>query len=257
MSNDGRRFVLVVPCYNEAERLDGKAFLESIEREADLDLVFVDDGSEDATAERLETLTAAAPERIRSLGLDRNEGKAEAVRRGMQAALEHEPAFVGYWDADLSTPLRHVRLFMDVFAEQPQVRAVFGSRVRLLGRTIRRNRMRHYLGRVVATIISTRVGLPVYDTQCGAKIYRAGDALAGCLAQPFASRWLFDAELMARFVRACDAETDAENVFFEYPLWEWRDVAGSKLGLASFPSVLLDLFRFHRAVDRYRPPERS
>ena len=95
--------ILVVPCYNEADRLQEAAFLEFVRRRDDARLLFVDDGSTDDTAGVLARLTAAAPGAIGVLRLERNQGKAEAVRRGIVEALALEPSLVGFWDADLAT----------------------------------------------------------------------------------------------------------------------------------------------------------
>ncbi|MET0326340.1 MAG: glycosyltransferase, partial [Ilumatobacteraceae bacterium] len=77
----GRPTVIVVPCYNEADRLDGAALTELAER-ADARIVLVDDGSTDATPARLAALVAADPQRFELLTCPANVGKGEAVRRG-------------------------------------------------------------------------------------------------------------------------------------------------------------------------------
>src|SRR6478735_11068728 len=95
---------VVVPCYNEAERLNGAPLLAFLDDRPEARLVFVNDGSTDATAERLAALAAERPARISVVSLTPNGGKAEAVRQGMLAALAAGARVVGYLDADLSTP---------------------------------------------------------------------------------------------------------------------------------------------------------
>src|SRR5512144_2857456 len=96
---------MIVPCYNEAARLKPQAFLEFISSHPTAWLLLVDDGSVDATPGMLGQLQAAAPDAIGVLRLAPHRGKGEAVRRGIQMALGRRPALVGFWDADLSTPL--------------------------------------------------------------------------------------------------------------------------------------------------------
>jgi glycosyltransferase involved in cell wall biosynthesis len=127
--------VLVVPCYNEAARLDERAFLAwATAAPPHLSLLFVDDGSTDDTQRVLQRLAAAAPGRVRTLALTPNGGKAEAVRRGMLQACA-SAARVGYWDADLATPLEALSDFEAVLdAPGCQHEMVFGARGGLLGR---------------------------------------------------------------------------------------------------------------------------
>ena len=99
---------IVVPCFNEAERLDIDTFVEFASDRAWLELLFVDDGSTDGTAEVLAAARQRAPGRIRCLTLAANSGKAEAVRRGVMDAIEKGRRLVGFWDADLATPLADV-----------------------------------------------------------------------------------------------------------------------------------------------------
>jgi glycosyltransferase involved in cell wall biosynthesis len=82
---------LVVPCYNEAKRFDVAKFSEALARFPGLQLLLVNDGSSDATAAVIEAFAAGAPGRVRTLSLPQNRGKAEAVRVGMQAAMNGRP----------------------------------------------------------------------------------------------------------------------------------------------------------------------
>src|SRR5258705_12491393 len=79
------RIALVVPCFNEAARLDAGAFLAFARERADRRLCFVDDGSSDGTAARLAEIAAAAPDRITVERLPSNRGKGEAGRPGRPA----------------------------------------------------------------------------------------------------------------------------------------------------------------------------
>ena len=235
----------MVPCYNEAARLPVEPFLQFF-RDSGFRFVFVDDGSRDNTVEVLERLRQAAPDRVTVLPLQPNQGKAEAVRRGVLLALEQPGAeYVGYWDADLATPLDAIPQFLCIFAERPDVDMVFGSRVKLLGRKVHRRASRHYLGRVFATVVSTMLRLPIYDTQCGAKIFRVRPSTRGLFAEPFRTRWVFDVELLARYIRQAGSPELAANRIYEYPLHAWEDVGGSKVKAADFLIAFRDIARIY------------
>jgi glycosyltransferase involved in cell wall biosynthesis len=234
------RVVLVVPCYDEALRLDVAAFERALGATPRLSLVLVDDGSTDATPDVLRQLAAAHPTRCEVLSLARNVGKAEAVRTGLRHALAGPAAYVGYWDADLATPFDALPDFATALDRRPDCQAVLGSRVRLLGRRIERRTTRHYLGRIFATVASIALRMPVYDTQCGAKLFRASPRLRDVVAEPFTSRWAFDVELIAR-LRAALGAADVDEAFCELPLLAWHDVAGSKLRASSALRSGLDL----------------
>lgn len=236
------RILLVVPCYNEAERLDLQGFRNARLERHRLEFVFVDDGSQDGTRGILEGLRRERPEAVHVIAYDQNQGKAEAVRRGVLHALSHAPDTVGYWDADLATPLSELPLFVEVLESHPETHMVFGSRVKLMGRTIRRRPWRHYIGRVFATAASMAVSLPVYDTQCGAKLFRATPLLQTVFEQPFVARWIFDVEIIARFIALdpCGADHAARSLY-ELPLRTWTDVRGSKLKAIDFVKAAVDL----------------
>jgi glycosyltransferase involved in cell wall biosynthesis len=156
--------ILVIPCFNEASRLRVDVFSEYLRNDRQTDFLFVDDGSEDETPGMLRSLAEEAPERIAVMSLPSNRGKAEAVRLGMTRAFESGARYAGYFDADLATPLGELSRLRAVLDANDSVEMVFGSRVQLLGRNIRRRPLRHYLGRVFATVASEVLGLAVYDT---------------------------------------------------------------------------------------------
>jgi len=250
----GLRSILVVPCYNEAARLDDDALLSLAGGEFPATrLLLVDDGSRDDTGARLTALARRAPGRIETLALDRNRGKAEAVRQGILAALANGADVVGYFDADLSTPASEIRRLLSILDERPQIAVLIGARISLLGNDIQRSHTRHYLGRVFATLASLILRARIYDTQCGAKLFRRSDALAAALREPFLSRWSFDVELLGRLLVG-DAATPAifERQVLEIPLRTWRDVPGSKLRLTGMAGALKDLAEIANDLSRRR-----
>ena len=238
--------VLVVPCHDEAARLRPDAFSAFARASPETRVLFVDDGSGDDTLTVLRALRDDHPERVDVLALPTNVGKAEAVRLGMLAGCDLDARFVAFWDADLATPLDHVAMFREVFASKPEVDMVFGARVGLLGRRIRRSMRRHYMGRVFATLASCALGMAVYDTQCGAKMFRATDELRAVLRRPFETRWVFDCEMIGRYAalrRGRDGQMPVHESIYEFPLMRWEDVAGSKVRATDVVKMAWGLWR--------------
>jgi dolichyl-phosphate beta-glucosyltransferase len=242
---NGRRNTVVIPCFNEQERLNVAQF-EALAGSQSIAIVFVDDGSTDETARILEALAARHPKHVSVVQLRVNVGKGEAVRAGMLHALEGETDVVGYLDADLAAPIGEYVALSDMLLERG-LDAVIGARVELLGWDVRRSRLRHYLGRVFATAASLVLQLPVYDTQCGAKVFRATPQLHAALVQPFDTRWVFDVELLARLTAL---DEGIRGRIAEMPLREWADVGGSQLRLEESLGAFVDLMRILRARRR-------
>jgi hypothetical protein len=183
---------------------------------------------------------------VSGLALPKNIGKAEAVRAGMNEAFEREPSFVGYWDADLATPLAAVFDFRSLLLRKAELLIVMGARVVLLGRDIDRKPLRHYLGRMAATVTSLVLGLRVYDTQCGAKLFRVTPMVRELFGEAFLSRWIFDVEILARLVsKGSDRGIDAAATVYEMPLTRWQDVAGSKITFRDYWRAAKDLVRVY------------
>ncbi len=234
-----KKTMLVVPCFNEEDRLHPQTFIDALDRDPSLHWLFVDDGSKDRTAVIIESMKAQFPERIFLHQLSKNSGKGEAVRQGLVQAVEHQATLTGYYDADLATPMDEVFRLMKIF-ERQQVKVLLGARVFLLGRNIDRKRWRFWLGRCFALIASQMLKLKVYDTQCGMKLISNFDKFEQCIEKPFVSSWLFDVELIQRMLTEGGLElTD----FFEEPLRAWTDVGGSKVKAKAFLVALLDLVK--------------
>jgi len=240
---------VVVPCYNEETRLPQQKFLDFTAdlENSEIRFTFVNDGSKDGTLKILNELAAQRPDQIAVFDMPQNGGKAEAVRNGMLHVLSkynlETSDYVAFWDGDLATPLETLAPFISRLHSTPSLEMVFGARIALLGREIEREPGRHYLGRVFATLASTVLDLRIYDTQCGAKMFRATHDLWSVLSVPFTSGWIFDVELIARFkrMRAGSSKLPCEAIIYEYPLESWRDIAGSKLDFMSKINALYGL----------------
>ena len=243
---------VVVPCYNEELRLHTESFtlfLSSNEPSWQrIRFLFVNDGSRDNTLSILGKFAALRPDRVSVLDKQPNGGKAEAVRVGMLHAMSQgDTAYTGFWDADLATPLAQIPDLLRMLVSRPEILMVFGARVRLLGRAIHRQAARHYLGRVFATVVSLLLRLPIYDTQCGAKLFRVTPEFQEILARPFLSRWIFDVEILARFIARHTADrTYVHDAIYEFPLPTWTDVAGSKVGSLDFIKAFGELMTIYR-----------
>ena len=240
--------IIVVPCFNEAARLPVDRFVEFVEAQPDWGVIFVNDGSTDGTLDVLRKLVDRDPRHFELLDQQPNRGKAEAVRAGMLEAFGRDPVNAGYFDADLSTPLAEAPRLRDVLRARPSCQLVTGARVQLLGRDIQRSKLRHYLGRVFATVASQSLDLPVYDTQCGAKLFRATPFVRACFEAPFVSNWIFDVEIIARMTASREAASlpPMETLIYEVPLNAWTDVAGSKVRPLDFVRAMFEMVRIHR-----------
>jgi dolichyl-phosphate beta-glucosyltransferase len=249
--------VIVVPCYNEAKRLDGERFL-ALSGAPGLRLLFVDDGSTDDTGALVTALAQRSEGRIELITLAKNSGKGEAVRRGLEHAARAGAgagagaAIVGFADSDLATPPSEL-LRLLASARESSAAVVMGSRVALAGTSIDRKASRHYLGRGFATLASLVLRARFYDTQCGAKLFRNTDLFRAAIAEPFRSRWIFDVELLGRLLVGAGGFPGLEAAdFLEVPLRRWSDVAGSKITASSWARAGIDLALIAAELERRR-----
>jgi len=243
-----RSIAIVVPCYNEEERLNPFAFHRFLADSPRCRLVFVNDGSRDATLDVLHRLQAACePDRVEVVDLAVNGGKAEAVRQGMLHALETGADLIGFWDADLATPLCAVDDFVRVMDRYSTIQIVVGARLPLLGHAVERNAKRGFLGKCFAAAASLTLGIRLQDTQCGAKMFRRSSVLAAVLHRPFLSRWIFDVEMLARWRQLTPHGAGRlDECLYERPLDNWTEIQGSRLKASDFLKAPLELWGIYR-----------
>lgn len=259
---------LIIPCYNEAIRIQKQAFITALRGDEGLYFVFVNDGSNDTTFSVLNALRGAQEDaikhRIHILSYLNNRGKSEAVRIGMLFADDcinlNEKSqinddleivsnriitadYLGFWDADLATPLPEIQWFYQ-FAKNESASLLMGSRIARLGANIQRTLFRHYTGRLFATLISQGLGWKVHDTQCGAKLFKPA-LISVCFSTPFKTSWLFDVEILLRLQKGFGEI--AREMVLEIPIREWTDVKGSKIGWTDFMKVPLQIWQVFSA----------
>jgi len=233
---------LVIPCYNEVARLLPNEFLSYVCHNETVHFLFVNDCSTDDTGRLLDELCRQRPGQLQALHLPRNLGKAGAVRAGFLQAFSDGCKVVGFWDADLATPLVEIKPFRDLLANGC-CQMVFGSRVRLLGRHIERRMARHYLGRIFASLASLLLGLTIYDSQCGAKLFVNTKELRQVFAKEFTVNWIFDVELLGRYLllNKYQGAAPLAEIACEYPLHQWKDMPGSKLKAKDFAIAIVEM----------------
>ncbi len=235
---------ITIPCYNETKRLPFSEFVQDLSRSRWMNLCFVDDGSTDNTLELLAEIKTLFPDRVLIVPLAQNGGKAEAVRVGILNSLQtYSPEFVGFLDADLATPFFEIERFLEIAGRFTAIKMFSGCRFGRLGVNIERLWWRHYLGRIFATAASIVLSLSVYDTQCGAKVFRSEEA-AYLFSEPFSSRWFFDVEIFARMIRRYGKNQAAKEIM-EIPLETWKEREGSKVKLQSYLFAFLDLLKIY------------
>ncbi|MEP1230968.1 MAG: glycosyltransferase [Litorimonas sp.] len=250
------RTTIIIPCYNEADRLHLEVFLNFARQHPNISFVFVDDGSKDLTINLLCGAMAALPMQIDVLMMARNAGKAEAVRHGLKFAAKRGDKYIGFLDADLATPLNTINDFISVVERLDNIDVVFGSRSGGLGRRVYRDFHRKLISLICATMGRMATGLALKDTQCGAKLFRNTPHLRTCLDAPFTAGWLFDVEF---FLRISNPEKNFRKNFFEYPVLEWTEIPGSNIkfsdvikGGLSMTSLILNQWKIRAKFQNKR-----
>jgi len=225
---------IIVPAFNEAHRLkDGMDRFDVAVAEGAVDLqrtevVVVDDGSQDATAETARKLLAPLPHH-RVLRLEKNGGKGAAVRAGITAA---RGALCAYMDADMAIDPRAIPLLVDGLVTSD---IAIGSRALADSMVESRYVVRSLMGGLFNRLVTTGTGLGLHDTQCGFKAFRTPVArLLFHLVR--IDRFAFDVEVLVR------AKALGLTVT-EVPV-QWKHVPGSTVHpLHDSLTMLDDVFR--------------
>ena len=193
---------VVIPAYNESARLGKtlRAVVDFLRQQSpEAELIVVDDGSTDDTAELArQTLQEARDLRTSVISYRSNLGKGRAVRLGLLAARGDVALFS---DADLSTPITEApKLIAPI--ENGEYDVTFGSRAldrNLIG--IHQPWRREQGGRIFNLVVRLATGLPFWDTQCGFKAFHM-NICRPLVEAATVDRFGFDVELLYLAFRA-------------------------------------------------------
>ena len=216
---------VIIPAYNEAVRLGDtlRAVVDYLRQESpDSEVIVVDDGSSDQTAELArESFQDAGNLRTSVLSHKSNLGKGRAVRLGLLAARCDIALFS---DADLSTPITEAPKLVEPIVNG-QFDLTFGSRAldrKLIG--VHQSWRREQGGRIFNLAVRLATGLPFWDTQCGFKAFRMSTCRPLVEAATI-DRFGFDVELLYLAFRA--------GLRLKEIAVRWDHNEGSKISLAS------------------------
>lgn len=230
-----QKVAIIIPCYNESKRLDLNK-VENLILKSAFAIYFANDGSKDNTVEVANTIISRYPERCFLIDFKENSGKANTIFKAInQINQSGSYDFIGYFDADFSTPVEEIiRLGSEL--EKRGCEFLLGSRILLLNSGIKRKYHRHIIGRVIITLINLKFKLGIYDTQCGSKFF-SKTIIPNAFDRPFYTSWLFDVEI---FIRLKNQDLLKKGV--ELPIYNWKDVDGSKLGFKTGFKILKELY---------------
>ena len=249
-----KNICIVIPCYNEGNRLPISEFFSFMKEFPKNTICFVNDGSTDSTHELLKQIKSQQEKNVHILNNTENVGKAESIRKGIlycNSRLNY--SYIAYLDADLSTSLQEcVRLSGYI---NKDIEFCFGSRIMIIGTKIERKFTRHLVGRIIATFISNILEIKVYDTQCGCKIFTKELSIL-LFEEPFISRWLFDVEIFARKINLYGKD-HALKKMLEIPLQKWINKNDSKVKIKYFFRLWIDLFLIKNKYKKRTPKKSS
>lgn len=220
---------VVIPCYNEEERLMSEEFINFIDKNSGYHLCFVNDGSKDNTLEVLKNLKEGREDYITVYDCEKNGGKAEAVRLGMlHMAKKEDLDYIGFLDADLSTDLTDFDDLVKTI-ENSDFKIVSGSRISRMGANITKESARKIISLTINFIIRKILKMDFKDTQCGAKIF-SKDVIEIAFNKRFVTQWIFDVEIFKRMTQHFGLQA-AKAMLCEQPLKRWIHADGSKLSM--------------------------
>ncbi|CAH2354954.1 dolichyl-phosphate beta-glucosyltransferase [[Candida] railenensis] len=230
---DGIEISVVIPCYNEVERL-GKMLDECVEHlesnyRGKYEILIVDDGSKDGTAQfalTKATQLGVKPHVLRAVQLSKNRGKGGAVTHGL---LHTRGRLALFADADGATKFGDVDRMVEFFAKDSDDsltgRVAIGSRAHMVNTdaVVKRSFIRNFLMYGLHTLVYVFGIRKVQDTQCGFKMFNR-PAIAKIFPHMHTERWIFDVEVLLL--------AELQSIPMKEIAVNWEEIDGSKVDLA-------------------------
>ena len=243
MKKNIHKVIILVPCFNEEKRLDIIHFIKFMNKHQLIDFTFINDGSTDKTESLIKSLKQKLPHRVKIINNQKNQGKAESIRIGVLNSLKFDPNYIGFIDADLSSPLEEIDNLLRIINNNILTEFVFSSRIQLINNIIKKKITRYLSGRIFATVVSNLFKIKTYDTQCGSKIFSI-NICNQVFNQKFITKWMMDIEIFARLISIYGLEKTIK-MSYESPVLKWIDKGGSKVKLSYFFKAPIDLLRIY------------
>ena len=238
-----KTLAIVIPCYNEANRLPVRSYESFLNKTPDVSIFFINDGSTDETGQLIHEMVMEFNGQVHLISFKKNKGKGNAVFEGFHFVLNnHDFKKIAYLDADLATSLEECYQLTNYV--EGKITLAFGSRILKIDNNIKRKWYRFFFGRLVATAISKSLKLSLYDSQCGCKIFESSLAVK-IFVEPFLSKWLFDVEIFFRAIKVYGRKNIKEHIK-EIPLNEWVDTPDSRVSPWYFFQLWLDLYKISK-----------
>ena len=231
-----KKYVIVVPCFNEEERFN-EVYFNQLTNIRNTFWVFVNDGSTDDTGYKLEGFSKK--KNTKYLKLNTNVGKANAIAQGMSYAMGtiNNIEWLGFLDSDGAFSLNDVVKIIGLTNPHVNCDAIYSSRVKMAGRNIKRNYWRHIMARLITSLFALAWRDIPYDTQSGFKLYKYSADFDTILQEPFKTKWFFDIEIFIRFIKI----KGSNIVVWEEPVASWFDISGSKVNYRQALRILFEI----------------
>ncbi|CCE86640.1 Piso0_005143 [Millerozyma farinosa CBS 7064] len=229
--DEGVTISVVVPCYNETERL-GKMLIEAVEHlkvkfPNSYEILIVDDGSKDGSdkfALKMADVLNLKPHTLRVVKLSRNRGKGGAVTHGILHARGKYRLFA---DADGATKFSDMEKLLAFLSSVGSDKAgvAIGSRAHMVDTdaVVKRSFVRNFLMYCLHALVFVFGIRDIQDTQCGFKMFNF-ESVKSIFPHMHTERWIFDVEVLML--------GELQGIKMKEIPVSWQEVSGSKIDIA-------------------------